>query len=620
MNKLKEKSVFLLPLLIVFIVCLNLYLTWDNIEDNAVDNFIVDIAGRQRMLSQKILSEFILDKMNIKNELRDSINLFVEHSVALEKGGYVRWTFDPNDNMFIPAAPTKKIAGLLDKQREIFAEFVEAGYKLHKLGPALDSNKGSVENTLALSIKVNQKSDEIVKEFDKYYQKALEGSIRTRVILSSLIILMGLSLIYILYRKDLLARQLHLAKLSALDAIQAKTNFFANISHEIRNPLNVIVSIPELLETSSLSADQHKYVKILDNTSRHLLTLISDLLDFSKIEAGNTHLNITSFDLKTFVEGLVDYHSFKAKEKNIQIQLNWDANLNPKVRGDSNRLRQVLDNLIGNALKFTDAGKIEVSIKKASSELGLQYISFCVLDTGIGISEADKNKVFDTYVQVGSNSLNKRGGSGLGLAIAKQLVNIMAGTISVKSQISKGSEFSFTIPLEISLEEENHTKKLPPTLKVPDLPRNKLSVLIVDDSIDNLYVLHAILEKTMGYEVTSAESGAAALEMFKNHKFDLVLMDIQMPEMSGSEVAIAMRKWEKTHQLTHTPLIAFTASVLSSTPPEFDDFALKPIDKNQLLRTMSECLGSKIKMAGFSTTSPTIHRSALGNNTDGPSI
>ncbi len=592
MLKLKGKAVLLVPLAIIIIVSLNLYITWISIEDDVVDNYVVDMAGRQRMLSKKLFNEFLLNQFGFNFNIKDSTNLFIEQSLALEMGGNISKFLHAEGEILIPPAPTPNISGLLASQRKIFHDFIDLAYRLPNLRQFEGSHQEPYSQIVALNERLTDLSNEIVLNYDRYYHRSLERSIRLRSLLSFLTILMGLALIYIFYHKDKITRELELAKKTMIDALQMKSNFFANVSHEIRNPLNVIIGIPDILESTKLTSEQRKFNEMLKYTSHHLLTLINDILDFSKIESGNTRFNIESFDLEEFLNSLIEFNSFKAKEKNISIKCIWDEKIDPHVKGDSHRLRQVLDNLMGNSIKFTDYGHVDLVVKRTSLVDDVQTIEFKITDTGIGISESDLPKIFNAFVQAEGDPIRKGGGTGLGLAIAKQLVELMGGKISVKSHLGVGTEFTFSIKMESA-----HTaKKKEENSKVISsneiFLNRKLSLLIADDSLDNLVILKSLLEQDGRFLITTVNDGNEALDLFKAQKFDIILLDMQMPRLDGTQTALAMQVWEEKEGLPHTPVIVLTAGTLSATPSGFDDFALKPVDKENLIEIILRNLNS----------------------------
>lgn len=594
MFQYKGKGAFLIPVIIIVIVFTNLYLTWISIEDDVVDNYVVDMAGRQRMLSKKIFNEFLLSQFDFNFDIKKLTTLFIEQSLALERGGNIGPFLNASEKIIIPKAPTAQISTLLASQRKIFNDFIDLAYRMPKIENFDNTERNYLQRMIELNDELTTISNQVVLNYDRYYHNSLEKSMQLRSILSFLIILMGLFLIYIFYHKDKITRELELAKKTAVSAIQTKSNFFANISHEIRNPLNVITSIPDILESTKLSLEQHKFVEMLKYTSQHLLTLINDILDFSKIESGKTRLNIDAFNLKYFLESLIEFNSFKAREKNIAINLSWDHDIHPLVKGDAHRLRQILDNLVGNSIKFTDCGHVDLVVKKLNQTHGTQSVEFKITDTGIGISECDLPKIFNVFVQAEADPIRKRGGTGLGLAISKQLIELMGGKIVVKSHLGVGTEISFCLQMESAVQsekiEKNYTNEIANSLFLD----KKISLLVVDDSEDNLLILSSLLERDGRFLITTAHDGLQALDTFKTQKFDIILMDMQMPRLDGTQTAIAMRVWEERECIDHTPMIALTAGALSSVPDGFDDYSLKPTDKTKLLTVILRNLKAEL--------------------------
>lgn len=364
------------------------------------------------------------------------------------------------------------------------------------------------------------------------------------------------------------------AKNKAEAAAAARSQFLANMSHEIRTPMNSILGFCEVLAATELDSSQQSYLKSIHSSSRSLLHLLNDILDSAKLDKGKIELEYATFCLHQKLESVVSSFWLQAQKKNLTLHLQLDPNLQPYYRGVPERLRQVLTNLIGNAIKFTEKGSVTVSV---TPDPVSGDVRFCIADTGIGIPPEQLTNIFEPFIQADASITRRYGGTGLGTTISKQLVELMGGKIWAESQENIGSRFCFSLPLPAA---ESPVPESTPATAAMALP--PLSILVVDDLQQNRDLLSILLKKS-GHRVTLANQGAEALQKFQEESFAVVLMDVQMPVMDGHTATRKIREYEKQQQLLPTPIIALTASVrqedkLAASEAGMDGFASKPVE------------------------------------------
>ncbi len=437
--------------------------------------------------------------------------------------------------------------------------------------------------------------------FQKSMDRLKKNILFLFLILSFILLCVSWMVADIVVARRMAQRSLLISKANAESANKAKSQFVASISHEIRTPMNAIIGMADLLGETVLDAKQTKYVKVFKSAGETLLRLINDILDMSKVEAGYLEIEHIDFDLDVILTHIQDVFAHRIKEKSLGFEIHKNFEIPKRLMGDPSRIEQILFNLVGNAVKFTNTGSIRLDVTvltPGSEDTEKSSLLFSVADTGIGIPPDKLEMIFDRFVQTDATVTRKYGGTGLGLTISKMLVTLMGGRIWVESTLGEKTTFYFTIPLVTADQPPKKADEAAnDVLDIKDMPA--VRILLVEDSPENRMLIQAFL-KQMPYDIDIAENGWIAVEKYISQNYDLLLMDMEMPVMDGYTATANIRAWEKEHGKKRTPIIALTAHAMAEHKKKSLDagcsaYLSKPVKKQILLETIQNQIQDRLK-------------------------
>ena len=558
------------------------------IRNQENDGLLINVAARQSMLSQKIAKGAIAIQNNLdkpkelglrKKELEWSLQLWNKAHDAM---------LNETDQLGFPISNSDYAQDMLSNLNPYHEQISEAAMSL------LDDNLNAKEVEAGVNRLLEQESvylpviDEIANSYantSKNRNRALQN---VELVLSGILILALLAELFLIFnplykslkvelnRRLDMEKEMVLAKNKAETANKAKSTFLANMSHEIRTPLHAILGFVKILKNNNLSDENKSHVDLLDASSKSLLSIVDDILIIDKIESGTIQLEERHFNPSQKIKEIIDTYSHLFSEKGLYIKSDFKSPFGSSVIGDQNKLSQIIVNVIKNASKFTVEGGVSITYKEEQVDDNLK-VNITVRDTGIGIPKNKINSIFNRFTQIDSSLKKQHEGSGLGLAISKDLATKLGGTILVKSSVNKGSQFDISVVFKIDTNQKNNDIKE----TYANLNLSHLKALIVDDNKINIVILKKILEDAK-INVDIALNGKEALEKVKTIHYNMVFMDIHMPEMDGFEATQLIRKFN-----TDLKIFGLSANVTSEAIAKaFDcgmnNYITKPFNKEQL--------------------------------------
>lgn len=572
----------------------------------------------------KRIDEILYDKKSVKNELlyikdgrileRDFIPIFAGKNYQGHLWQYRDVTEEKNAQEQIKASE-EKYKGILESFELGLIE-VDTDEVITKVYPRFCTLTGYTQKELigrlATDLLYNQEDIQILNAQNKLRKKGMpsvyEIRIRTKSGDPKWVMISGAPIFDL--KKNIIGsigihwditqlkekeNELQIAKETAEKSAQVKQQFLANMSHEIRTPINVILGLSDLLGGTSLNTNQIKDLEAIKSSANQLLYVINDILDISKIESGKIELRKETFDLHALIENLKIQFKTLADRKFINFNIFINEYVPKYIIGDEYRLQQILNNLISNAIKFTQQGNVDIEIKPTQLNSRNCILEFNIIDTGIGIAETDHARIFENFIQATNNNSRKYGGTGLGLSIVKQLVTLYHGNIKFKSELNSGTTFTVAIPFEVSNINQLSIESISPEGEQNILYKKR--ILLVEDNELNRVVAGRYLEKWhVDYDV--AENGIIAVELTSANNYDAILMDIQMPQMDGYQATRLIRTLDKSLN-KFTPIIGLTAHAIAGEKEKcigagMNDYLAKPFKPNDLLWIITSAINERL--------------------------
>lgn len=545
-----------------------------------VNNRLEELVNFSFELESKLLTEKAPYIFQNSPGIADSVSMLLQKAKQLEK-------IMQEEQL---SSSLRKILAQVNNQTAISSAVITAAQKQ----PLLDSLKNKhfgdsiYSNALAFQMEMEQSLRATLSENNQVANKVFWLNRVLAITALVAILVLGTIIIRRQVIQFILIKDLEQARQLAEQSVQAKDQFLANMSHEIRTPLNALKGFSRLLSKTKLDKDQLQFTRIINSSSESLLNIVNDILDLSKMEAGAWSVKNKKFSLHALLKDLELTYTTLAKEKNLVFTLLLDGNVENNLSGDQQRLRQVLMNLISNAVKFTDEGSIVLSVSTTSKGANVTGILFAVSDTGIGIPADKQELIFERFEQLDNSFVRQQGGTGLGLSITRMILESLGGKIVVNSEPGKGSTFSFTLNFAIEGQPMVDGKTVIASADLPVTDITRKNILLAEDNKVNQFLIQKILAP-FDIHPLLAENGQEVLKILETQEVDLILMDVQMPVMDGLTTTGVIRKQMKNN----TPVIGMTAYVQQNEINKcfaagMNDFLPKPIDEQQFLETIKK--------------------------------